>query len=392
MAFFTLFVALLLSGSITTTAAQDALEPQNGTTSHSGGLVSCTYDGLGGSLQPSPCSYFPDGKFYQGPNGSCPTSIAFFDFLCLSFDGIQDDSTINGSPDGSALWLSDNKDFVYEGVPTQECQWNFLGACQYSRIDGSFQQQWSATQVCPPTINPAQLNSTKFNCLSNDTAGWPLIGSSATVEQELACTYYNGDVHDSAYYCKYDTTGTLTATSEGTCPGLADAVKSTNKPSSSMCLETNNAGGILSSVSLTGPNGTMACLYNDNNSCTYFISNGTFNSGPSACPISIAPGSGPVGTGVPIGAIAEASPVAAAAAASPSPDKKKGLPQPVIIALLALNGALVIGVLGLGGFWVCRRHSGSTRSVDYTKVYASREGDYYDAPIEPYRPPSRIEK
>ncbi|KAJ6490237.1 hypothetical protein C8R47DRAFT_1319944 [Mycena vitilis] len=287
------------------------------------------------------------------------------------------------------------------GILTRKCLWNYGGlaemGCEYSLVDGSFYDQGTQGALknnpfCPQTINAAQLNSTKFNCLSNDTAGWPLVGSSATVQQQLACTYYDGNTNDNAYYCKYDTTGTLIANSTSTCPGSANAVKAINTPSSPvMCLETNNAGGNLSSVSLIGPNGTMACLYNDNNSCTYFISNGTFNSGPSACPTSIAPGSGPVGTGVPIGAIAEASPVAAAAAASPSSDKENGLPQPVIIALLAMNGALVLGILILGGFWVFRRHSGPTRSVDYTKVYASREGDYYDAPIEPYRPPNRQE-
>ncbi|KAJ7657753.1 hypothetical protein DFH06DRAFT_1197060 [Mycena polygramma] len=304
MAFFILFAALGLSGSLA--AAQDTLASQvycpyhdvlynglNGTTTHSGGLISCTYDTYG-LQQPSPCSYFPGGQFYQGPNNSCPTSIAFFDFLCPSFDGMSTGVFGNAeTADGNSLMSSSND--TQHGVPTRQCVWFYGG-------NGSFYdpEVLKSLPFCPPTINPAQLNSTKFNCLSNDTAGWPLIGSSAT--------------------------------------------------------------------------------------------NGTFNSGPSACPISIAPGSGPVGTGVPVGAIAEGASAAAAAAASSSPDKKNGLPQPVIIALLALNGVLVVGVLGLGGFWVCRRHSGSTRSVDYTKVYASREGDYYDAPIEPYRPPSRIEQ
>ncbi|KAJ7657783.1 hypothetical protein DFH06DRAFT_454200 [Mycena polygramma] len=198
MAFFVILATLGVASSLA--EAQDALTPQvycpeadrwdfglENTTSHSGGPVSCTYNGIEG---PSLCSYFPDGKFYQGPSDRCPASIAFLDFLCPSFDGIETSESPSGTAataDGNPLISSERSSD--NGMSTRLCLWSYgetedrNAGCEYSLLNGSFYDRavQSLLPYCPPTINPAQLNSTNFKCLSNDTAGWPLIGSSATV-------------------------------------------------------------------------------------------------------------------------------------------------------------------------------------------------------------------
>ncbi|KAJ7657782.1 hypothetical protein DFH06DRAFT_1297774 [Mycena polygramma] len=258
-----------------------------------------------------------------------------------------------------------------------------LSSCDYFTNGSLRAQDNTLGSYCPSTINPAHLNSTGFTCMFADTKGTSLFGSSVTTKQELACTYNKS----LPYMCTYDTSDPNTRkffVSHHIDPysiTLSELIETR-----SMCLQADNAGGNLTSASITSrANDTMACTYDNHNMCTYVISNGTFNSGPSACPQSISPVNGTAGS-VPVGAID-----AAAAAPSSSPDKKNDLPKPVILAFLAMNGALVLGILILGGFWVFRRHSESKRSVDYTKVHASREEDYYDAPIKPYRPPNRQE-
>ncbi|KAJ7936843.1 hypothetical protein B0H13DRAFT_2649285 [Mycena leptocephala] len=77
---------------------------------------------------------------------------------------------------------------------------------------------------------------------------------------------------------------------------------------------------------------------------------------------------------------------AGAIAGSPSTGTQNSIPKPTIIALLAMNGLLVIGVLLLGGLWISDRRSTPSRSREYKKVDATRGLDhdsYYDAPDLP---------
>ncbi|KAJ7886652.1 hypothetical protein B0H13DRAFT_2666662 [Mycena leptocephala] len=166
-----------------------------------------------------------------------------------------------------------------------------------------------------------------------------------------------------------------------------------------MCLQSDNVGGNLTSATISpGANGSMTCIYDKYNECRYSAAAKIW--GASSCPPSIAPGSGPVGSvpmaaddDIPSSGQDESFAAAGAIIGSPSTDTQSNIPNPIIIALLAMNGLLVIGVLLLGGLWIPDRRSTPSRSREYKKVDATRGLDhdsYYDAPDLPYRPPSRM--
>jgi hypothetical protein len=187
-----------------------------------------------------------------------------------------------------------------------------------------------------------------------------------------------------------------------------------------MCLQSDNVGGNLTSATISpGANGSMTCIYDKYNECRYSAAvwgslfpsiylpmilgsdqDGTKIWGASSCPPSSAPGSGPVGSvpmaaddDIPSSGQDESFAAAGAIIGSPSTDTQSNIPNPIIIALLAMNGLLVIGVLLLGGLWIPDRRSTPSRSREYKKVDATRGLDhdsYYDAPDLPYRPPSRM--
>ncbi|KAF7345012.1 hypothetical protein MVEN_01664000 [Mycena venus] len=358
--------------------------PLNGTASNDAGGFNCTYIWIAYQDEEKPCSYVPNGTFYQGPQ-NCPESIAFFDFLCLSFDGL----TQKDEPDGNPL--SGSLDASFGGVLTRTCAWVWndgssqTPSCTYLLTNGSLQDQ-SQLVDCPPTINPTQLNSTGYDCSPTDIRNSSLIGASVTHKQDLACTYGNG----SPTMCMYDTKGSLDSGPSG-CPPSANPIQAPGNSSMSgaMCLQTDNTGADLISASLDSGYDTLSCLYDKSGICAYYTkTNGTLKSGGSSCPPSIAPGSGPVGH-VPIGAISSSDKPGSLAAVSSSNGRQtnNNIPQPIIIALLAMNGFLVAGVLVLGGMWLLSDRS-TTKPHRYKEVDSTRGLDhdsYYDMPDLPYR-------
>ncbi|KAJ6620425.1 hypothetical protein B0H10DRAFT_2215951 [Mycena sp. CBHHK59/15] len=369
--------------------------------STSADTISCTYNS-----DLSPCTYFIDGGFQSG-SSNCPhnidsstTSATITNFLCLAFD-----DNLSAGKDGSPLTSAFNSTGVLI------CNFQDNNMCTYSQSNGASD---SNPGDCPKSANPVGFSSNGFSCLTVDIPGSPLIGTSLTTAGDLACSYADGNL------CTYLDGGFDSGSSD--CPtslsGSGNGSVSTSTSSSGsglsgiiMCLQQDNAGSNLISAEVT-PDSLFSCHYADGNTCMYFGANGEFNSGSSTCPPSIAPGSGPIGSGVGLGlagAIAKggdsllATSDAATSDNGSSGNSNGAIPQPILIALLAMNGFLVIGVIVIAGVSISDRRSASNtklrpfstgtgykdvESVSVPLTHGSDEGKYYDP--QPSRPPSRM--
>ncbi|KAJ7166681.1 hypothetical protein C8R46DRAFT_1095077 [Mycena filopes] len=265
----------------------------------------------GKSDSPNICQYSSNGTFHNGVI-TCPDSAADFEFPCLSYDGLG----TTDRPDGNPLASSVNNPGLDKGSITY-CAYESSITCVYLQRDGSvtadpFTPFPQGVEKCPLTINTAQLNSTGIVCASTDSVGNSLIGASINLAQQFACSYYNS-TGKSSYRCIYETTfGALKGSSRG---------------------------------------------LPDNDCPPYAI--GSVRDGPTAHGDIISGNSNKV----------------AAAAAAPDSTTTSGVPKPVIIALLAMNGFLVLAVLLMGGIWIVRRPIGSTKPHAYKKVVLAREVD-----------------
>ncbi|KAJ7468767.1 hypothetical protein FB451DRAFT_1480507 [Mycena latifolia] len=112
----------------------------------------------------------------------------------------------------------------------------------------------------------------------------------------------------------------------------------------------HNAGSSLTStLSTPGSNGTLACFHDSHSLCKYFIGDGGLTYGS----------------------------VAAAASDGTASSSTSNKMSPVVIALLAMNGFLVMGVFVLAGIWHSDRRSGSgsTAPRRYKEVKSSRKSE-----------------
>ncbi|KAJ7656005.1 hypothetical protein DFH06DRAFT_1298361 [Mycena polygramma] len=335
-------------------------------------------------------------------------AVAVMDFLCLSFNL----NTSQGGGDGSQLEHAVN---VSETVI--QCQYSDGDSCWYTRNDGNMQ---TGSKTCPSSIDPSSYTESQYDCDELNPKQSLLIGTSVTAKAgNLACAYDDGTM------CTYsEQDGSLVSGSTGLCPSTVTSstycvASSYSQPPSSyspnVCHSKDNSGeGIISSA--PSSDGTLLqCGYSGGHKCMYFISNATLSWGswPGVCPQTIVP---PVaipgdisvpqhnshstqsGSGAGNGNAAAASNNNAAAAgkdllASEEPVSAKKPISPFLIALLAMNGVLVLGVLILGGVWIVRREG---RGTKYQRVGKDNVGDaasvpltlgaqgsYYDAPEEP---------
>ncbi|KAJ7085381.1 hypothetical protein B0H15DRAFT_373678 [Mycena belliarum] len=318
-----------------------------------------------------PCVYYTDGTFLMG-SSNCPGTIAFFDFQCLAFS----DAEMVASPLITNTTYNDFADHVllcsFEKTASE--------GCHYSTTNGSYIQ--GDTKSCPPTVNPANLPSSNYSCVPNSKAqyGGTLQGSSVATNQSLVCAYETEQ-------CLYDTTGNLTSGVD--CPSRAIL---TQDPTMPPCPQTDAKNVDLNATYSTPGAGTMACLYG-HNLCTYTLKTGKLKSGPpSTCPQNATMPSDSASGGGPVGAVFAGGGDSAAASgggAGDSHGSDSKIPQPVIIALLAMNGFLVLSLLVIGGVWFSNRRASDAPRRYKEVVPVDNHDSYYDAPVVPYNPPSR---
>ncbi|KAJ7222125.1 hypothetical protein GGX14DRAFT_662678 [Mycena pura] len=205
-----------------------------------------------------------------------------------------------------------------------QCTYEKAGACAYFAAIG---ESSSGSSVCPDSITPPALPGSDGS--DNDSSG---ADNSAT----------------------------------GSAPGSTSSLAT--------CPPTDGAGSPLtgSSAASNSADSTVACHYQAAGQCVYFAS-GAFSPGSSDCPDSIpasASGSGSAPAGI--------GSFLADDATTP----------PVLIALLVMNGLLVLGILTILFLWVRDRRAGagaasngSGRKGRYTPVNTNTARDEFSIPV-----------
>ncbi|KAJ7145620.1 hypothetical protein C8R44DRAFT_863494 [Mycena epipterygia] len=152
---------------------------------------------------------------------------------------------------------------------------------------------------------------------------------------------------------------------------------STSSSGVAKCVPTDDAGSALQSSSVTS-DGFMAYEYQAAGDFQYFAVGGSFSSGSSTCPDSITSASS---SSAAAGASGEnvGSFLADNTNAGTNGGSGSGLggniPEPVVIALLVMNGVLVLGALILGTLWV-RDGRVSTKPKHLKGLYARVDPSY----------------
>ncbi|KAJ6549973.1 hypothetical protein B0H19DRAFT_1073868 [Mycena capillaripes] len=381
-------------------------------------LLACVYS------DSSMCMYSSQGSLHLG-GSSCPVTVTASASASVSVSSSSSSSAGAGPASSSqvdvsaTICLAFNENFSANsngyGLQTSisvnetviECIYLDQSSCYYNRHDGSMMQ---GSHYCPHTINPTQITVSEQVCINVNLEAHTLIGASVTVtEHLLACVYSDSSM------CMYSSQGSLHQ-GKSSCPvtvtasaSVSVSTSSTSSSSSSniVCepLDIAIHAGHLVNSKISGE--FLVCTYSDSEVCSYFAANGVFDSGSSNCPQSITPGlnnsqlSGKFpGVG---GAAAAGAPVSGNLADNNSTSGSGtgtgtgiSISKPILIALLAMNGVLVLAVLAIACVWLFGRHtegrpahlralstgSGSYKTVESVSVPLthSDEGLYYDAP------------
>ncbi|KAJ7291547.1 hypothetical protein C8J57DRAFT_1587861 [Mycena rebaudengoi] len=209
----------------------------------------------------------------------------------------------------------------------------------------AFQARAKATATAPGTVSS--------QCVAKDDNGGSLLSSSVGPVGFVTCKYSNAGT------CKYfDNDGSFSSGSS-VCPDRINASTGSAPPpqntKTAQCVAKDDNGGSLLSSSV-GPVGFVTCKYSNAGTCKYFDNDGSFSSGSSVCPDSITPASRVAGTFL-------------AGDNSNSTGSSSGNSQPILIALLAINGVLAVAVIGLATLYLReRRSSGKQMRGKYTTV------------------------
>ncbi|KAJ7318419.1 hypothetical protein DFH08DRAFT_942647 [Mycena albidolilacea] len=266
-----------------------------------------------------------------------------------------------------------------------DCQYQTAGLCTYFAGGGSFS---SGSSVCPDEAlvagstgsnsggsNSGSSGSGAATCVYTDDAGGPLMSSSIRSDGFVSCKY------QTAGSCEYFSPGGQFSSGSSTCPdsitpgGLSSASGSggSNSGSSSsgaaICAATDDAGSPLTSSGIDS-NGFVSCKYQTAGSCQYFSPGGQFSSGSSTCPDSITSGS--------------KSPAISSFLADSESDKPStntsgpggcplGVSQPVLIAMFAINGTLVIALLIVTCLWIRGRDQKAKRLSNLRGFHAKSD-------------------
>ncbi|KAJ7453477.1 hypothetical protein FB451DRAFT_1565600 [Mycena latifolia] len=235
----------------------------------------------------------------------------------------------------------------------------------------------------------------------------------------IFCTYSSD-----ANPCTYFTDGSFVSGSSNCPHSIGETATSPIcPPTPFVCSSTDLKDSMLVSGFQSTFNPTfLDCIYLDNQICTYSLSDGHKVSGTSVCPQSVTPGSGGssstkttygytytdshttytyassqptytygssnYGSG---GNAAAVKGELADSAADSRTGNSSSAPSPAVIALLSLNGVLVLGLLVIGGVWlayrrarIAKRPNGGSRyeTVESASVPLTHGTDerYSDAP------------
>ncbi|KAJ7222126.1 hypothetical protein GGX14DRAFT_558227 [Mycena pura] len=329
------------------------------------GFVECDYKTAG------ECVYFVNGGFSSG-GSVCPPFITSSSQSTSTTSSSQLTSTVTGTDNQSSGGATESglvdasdcppKDRNSSSLLTSEnlkdgfveCDYKTAGECVYF-VNGGFS---SGGSVCPPFItSSSQSTSTTSSSKSTSTTSSSQSTSTAT--------------------------GTDNQSSGGaTESGFVDASDCPPKD--------RNSSSLLTSENLK--DGFVECDYKTAGECVYFV-NGGFSSGGSVCPPSIS------STASGIFAVADlADNVSGSSGGSSS--GSNGTPTSVLIALLVINGVLVVGILTLLALYARDRrpaaaaagpsprwgHSGWYAKVDNADddvPVALLSGGYYDPHQKP---------
>ncbi|KAJ7145672.1 hypothetical protein C8R44DRAFT_896769 [Mycena epipterygia] len=201
----------------------------------------------------------------------------------------------------------------------------------------------------------------EFECAGKDYTESALIGTGRS-GGFVTCTYA------AAGQCAYSTDGYFSTGSSGCPDGLSlvqDDDGEMHAAASTICPPSDDAGSTLIGSGVSGKFKT--CTYSNAGLCVYF-SHGLFTSGGSTCPDTIVPSacacsaSNTAGnsssSSSSSGPSAHGDAVVAAASAGDSGESGGGSgTRPEIIALLALNGVLVLITLVLGAMLIRARRT-----------------------------------
>jgi len=265
--------------------------------------------------------------------------------------------------------------------------------CPDSITPGSASASAAASPTAAKSSNNASTSPGLAQCVATDAAGSPLQSNSATNDGFVSCRYQKAGT------CEYFSPGGQFSSGSSTCPdgitpagsssssGTNNVSKGSTPSNLAQCVAKDDAGSTLRSSSTTD-DGFVMCKYQTAGTCEYFSPGGQFSSGSSTCPDSITPAISSA-SGASVGSFLADS--ASANSTSDAKDVGSRISQPVIIALLAVNGVFVVAILVAGSIWVLGRRPNKSSNLKglYAKVDASREtavplthgvakGQYYD--------------
>ncbi|KAJ6600423.1 hypothetical protein DFH09DRAFT_1497995 [Mycena vulgaris] len=369
----------------------------------SDGFVACTYPNARN------CAYFSPGGQFSSGSSSCPPSISPASSSSSSSSSAADptDGNNTGSNNGASAGSPSSSDLAQcapaddlggalqgTGVLTSDgfvaCTYPNARNCAYFTPGGQFS---SGSSTCPDSITPAGSSGANdgstgsapstplAQCAATDDAGSALQNSTTTNDGFIACDY------QAAGRCEYFTGGQFSAGSS-TCPNSITPASSSGAndgltgaaPSSDLaqCTAADDAGSALKSSTISS-DGFVACEYEAAGHCEYFTPTGDFSSGSSTCPDSITQASSISASGA-VGVGSFLADGDSDDSGSSHGSTTSSIPKPAVIALLAMNAVLVIGVLVLGTLWVRDRRE-NTKSRQLKGLYASLDPSRDTAPL-----------
>ncbi|KAJ7177983.1 hypothetical protein C8R46DRAFT_1075530 [Mycena filopes] len=246
------------------------------------------------------------------------------------------------------------------------CQYDGAPVCRYASSDTLNPCTFRPTGIlnplsatCPSLVGDTP---TSGQCPLTDNNGVPLLQSNIRPNSEdNACRYVG---QSATAQCKYFA-GQLDRR-DISCP--LSLTGSPPPPSSNSCPPFNPSNNRLTSETTDGSN--IVCNFFNANGCTYAPSNGKYISGPKdTCPSAITIKATPAPAGALEGSNALSVDAAAAVDTKPvGTSKSTVISRPILIALLAMNAALVLAVLTIGAVWVLGRPTPGTRESGYSSV------------------------
>ncbi|KAJ7930960.1 hypothetical protein B0H13DRAFT_2651668 [Mycena leptocephala] len=190
--------------------------------------------------------------------------------------------------------------------------------------------------------------------------GSQLLRTANPSQSVIQCQYLDGDL------CSYSRGNGIIQNGSATCPPSIDT--SDSGESFFACNKSHLKQSPLMGSSITAAAENLACIYGDATLCTYSQHTGTLSTGASLCPrTAISSGDCPASSSTvatPYGSKKENSKSGSSGKSKASADKNllasnsdsaRSPLSPGLIALLVLNGVLVLGVLVIGAVWLGRR-------------------------------------